>query len=176
MKRPHWIPALLLAISAGLLPADTPTPPESIRIEELQLVIRSLRSQNQELRERNDLLSRELIALRRRLETLLASQPSVPTPAPDPEPPPPGHEILDVNPNWHYLLLAAGTADNLEAGMEGRILRDNTEIARARITAVKPAQSVADILLPSLGDSGQYPRPGDRILFLRSPTPGDPAP
>ena len=130
------------------------------------MVVRALRAENRQLQDQNDLLARELIELRRRFEELSIKQAEPHSDEEELEPPPPGQEILYVNPNWHYLLVGAGTAQNLQIGREGRILRENAEIGRARITATKEQQSVADILLDSLEDRGQYPRAGDRILFL----------
>jgi hypothetical protein len=160
---------LLLFLFAPIARKDAEESVQDLRIRELQLVIRSLREENRQLRERNDLLAEELIRFRRRFEEFQRAQ--IPDTEPEKEAPPPlpGKEILYVNPNWHYLLVAGGTAHNLVVAQEGRIMRDNAEIGRARITATKERQSVADIDLESLGDRGQYPRAGDRILFMAPP-------
>ncbi|MCC5845167.1 MAG: hypothetical protein JJU05_13035 [Verrucomicrobia bacterium] len=170
MRLYRWIPLILIALQSWSAWSDSPAPPPEIRLQELELVIRSLRAENRRLQERNELLANELIQLRRRMEETQPPRGEARPAEAEPEPPPPGNEILYVNPNWHYVLVGAGTAQNLQAGQEGRILRENAEIGRVRITATKDRQSVADILLDSLGDRGQYPRAGDRILFL-SPAP-----
>lgn len=161
---------ILLMLRTWCVRADASGPPPALRLQELEVVIRSLRAENQRLQERNRVLADELIELRRRLEAAPPVPGTEEAVDAEPEPPPPGHEVLYVNPNWHYLLVGAGSAQNLQAGQEGRILRENAELGRVRITATKTRQSVADILLESLGDRGQYPRAGDRILFL-SPAP-----
>ncbi len=173
MRVNRRIPFILIALLAWSAWSDSPALPPEIRLQELELVIRSLRAENRRLQERNELLATELIHLRRRMEEAQPPREEAAHVEKEPEPPPPGNEILYVNPNWHYVLIGAGTAQNLRAGQEGRILRENAEIGRARITATKERQSVADILLESLGDRGQYPRAGDRILFL-SPAPETP--
>lgn len=190
-----WIPILLLAFNVKgraetLTSSGTPqeihrqetrlqethrqeTRLQEIHLQELQLVIRNLRAENQRLRDRNDLLSQDIILLRRHIEEIHRARNEAEPPVQERPPPPPGHEVLYVNPNWHYLLVAAGTAQNLVPQQEGRILRDNAEIGRVRVTAAKDRQSVADIDLKSLGDRGQYPRAGDRILFLNAPPAAD---
>lgn len=142
------------------------------RIEELRLVVRALRSENRRLRSRNDALANELVRLRQ----LLADEVGEPdTEAPEPEDAPPaeiplpGHAILYVNPTWHYMILDAGGEAGLTEGDTGRVMREAVEIGRARITAVKPAQAVADLDLDSLRGQGQYPRAGDRVMFLPQP-------
>lgn len=174
-----YIRLLLILLLTGWrysVSADAPETVRDIRLQELQLVIRNLRTENRRLRERNDLLANELILLQRRFEALAAAHaPSDPPGGEEAEPPPPlpGWEILYVNPNWHYLLVAGGTAQNLSPGQEGRILRENIEIGRARITATKERQSVADLMLETLGDRGNYPRAGDRLLFMARPANDD---
>lgn len=157
---------MLLTLQTWCVRADASVAPPALRLQELEVVIRSLRAENQRLQERNRVLGDELIELRRRLEAATPVSGTEDALDEEPEPSPPGHEVLYVNPNWHYLLVGAGTAQNLKAGQEGRILRENAELGRVRITATKNRQSVADILLESLEDRGQYPRAGDRILFL----------
>ena len=166
---------LLLSMPIAALRA---TPPEVLEAElqELHLVLRSLRTENEQLRNRNEMMREEIIRLRRMLTELPETLPAEPTlgpiepvapPPSDPEPAAlPGFDVIYVNPTWHYVIFEGGSDDNLEVGKTGRILREGVEIGTASITAVQEGQSVADIDLDSLGGRGQYPREGDRLMFL----------
>lgn len=145
--------------------ADRPDEALAVAVEELQLVVRALRAENETLRERNSVLFGEVSRLRRLLEEMQASRPAETVAEPE-VPPPPGFEITYVNPAWHYLILRAGTEAGLAEGRQGRVLRDGTEIAAVTLTRVKDAESVGDLDPASLRPDGRYPRAGDRILFL----------
>ncbi|MCC5847112.1 MAG: hypothetical protein JJU29_03380 [Verrucomicrobia bacterium] len=156
------------------------TPPEILEAElqELRLVLRSLRTENEQLRSRNEMMREEIIRLRRLLTELPETLPAEPTLGPiapvapppgEPEPAPlPGFDVIYVNPTWHYVIFEGGSEDGLDMGKRGRILRDGVEIGTAAITAIQAGQSVADINLDSLGGRGQYPREGDRLMFIDS--------
>jgi len=155
---------LLLLHLPGRLTAQPGSTP--VEVEELQLVVRALRAENETLRERNAVLSGEVIRLRRILEEMRASRPPEAVPEPQAPPPPPGFEITYVNPTWHYLLLQAGTESGLLEGRHGRVFRDGAEIASVTLSRVKDAESVGDLDPASLRPDGRYPRAGDRVLFL----------
>lgn len=190
---------LLLLLSALSPLRAEPSARLEAELEEMQIVVRALRAENEQLRERNRMLTDEVLRLRRLLtepvETLpnpranpraatlpdprpwdpdaapLLTRPSPPPTVEEPEPaPPPGFDIIYVNPNWHYVIFDGGTDDDLATGNRGRIMREGVEIGQATITAVKPGQSVADLDLQSFQGRGQYPRERDRMLFLPSET------
>lgn len=166
----RWILVLFFVLTAPALPGGEAD--GAPRIEELRLVIRALRADNERLRTRNDMLANEIVRLRHLLAEGLAQPAETEESAEDAPPaeaPLPGHAILYVNPTWHYMILDAGSEAGLSEGDAGRVMRDAMEIGRATVTAVKPAQAVADLDLDSLRDEGQYPRAGDRVMFLPQP-------
>jgi len=139
----------------------------SMEVEELRLVVRALRAENESLRARGEVLAGELIRLRRLLEEMRVAASASETPGEAPAPPPePGFEVTYVNPAWHYLLLAAGTDSALTEGLRGLVFREGVEIAAVTLTRVKDIESVGDVDAESLRADGRYPRAGDRIRFL----------
>lgn len=161
-----------LAAAAALLLTATlhgqSTPP-AIVLEEYRMIIRALRSENEQLRERNELLANELVRLRLLLEeTQTAPREAAAAEAEEAEAEP-GFALQYVNATWHYVLVEAGEEAGLRTGMRGRIFRDGVEMAEVLLTHVKSGQSVGDLNVDSLRDDGRYPRAGDRVLFLTQP-------
>lgn len=136
-------------------------PPE-MEIEELRMVIQTLAEENRRLKAE--------------LEQQSAFSP-LPTPTPAPPPPPtpiaqerapapsgPGAaSVLYVNPHWHYLVIDQGKEAGFSVDQQITLLREGTPLATATLTEVKPGQSVAEVNLDSLGNSGLYPRENDKV-------------
>lgn len=141
-------------------PAEAPSLPLELEVEELRLVVKTLAAENRRLKEQL-----------RSLETAPTAAPPSPTPEPTPTerrqsaaPPPEGADVLYVNPNWHYLVINQGSEDGFRVSDQVEIQRQDAPIGLAVITEVKPGQAVAEIDLDSLGSTGLYPRKHDRAV------------
>jgi uncharacterized phage infection (PIP) family protein YhgE len=73
-------------------------------------------------------------------------------------------EVLAVNQGWNFVVLSIGDRQGAVANAELIIKRGDSQIAKARITEVEPATSVADIIPGSLA-RGVRIQPGDRVIF-----------
>lgn len=146
-------------------------------LEELQAVVRALRSENDRLRrdlveqqERRRVQEREVRELRDELAGLTGTshgreqggqEKTQPVVAERPE----RFPVEYVNVDYHYVVLQAGTDQGLDLGMEGEVERDGKMVARIRVIHVLPRQSVADIQPDSLRGTGGYPQKGDVVVW-----------
>ncbi len=70
-------------------------------------------------------------------------------------------QILFVNPDWHFVILDVGINDGLSLNTELLVHRDDALVGRVRVSNVKDANAVAEIL----SDWQQQPlREGDYVL------------
>jgi archaellum component FlaG (FlaF/FlaG flagellin family) len=85
--------------------------------------------------------------------------------------------IVDVRPEWNFVVLNIGDRQGAMAGSSLIVTRGGDQIARARITSVEPATSIADII-PGSVRRGVTVQPGDRVVFEgpRARTNAAPAP
>ncbi|WFB34651.1 hypothetical protein P3T73_10820 [Kiritimatiellota bacterium B12222] len=187
-----YIITLLFCLSP--LRAQESIPPEILRaeIEELQTVISSLRSENRMLKSQNEQLVNDVLQLGHRIQAL-QKQENVPPPPqhhpqretspasisipqplvePDVEETPPEqvitggqYNVLYVNPNWHYLIVNAGSKSGIHVGDIGSVIRNQTIIARVKVSDTKDNQLTADIDLQSMAERGIYPRKDDQVRF-----------
>lgn len=73
-------------------------------------------------------------------------------------------QILAVNRNWNFVVLSIGDRQGAVIGGEMIVARNNTPIAKVRITAVEPTTSIADIIPGSIA-KGVLVQPGDMIVY-----------
>jgi uncharacterized protein (DUF3084 family) len=73
-------------------------------------------------------------------------------------------QILAVNRNWNFVVLSIGDRQGAVVGGEMVVARNNSAIARVRITAVEPTTSIADVIPGSLG-KGVIVQPGDLVIY-----------
>jgi hypothetical protein len=159
--------------------AGDTTPPELFQaeIQELQMVIRHLRDENQRLEDRNRQLMNDVLNLGQQIQAMHQLQAESPTP---PEAAPgtsteeeveeiilrPGEgTVLYVNPHWHYLIVDIGTEEGLKTGDYGTVLREGRRIGIIKVTDTKANQSIAELDLSSIEEQGVYPRSKDQVRF-----------
>jgi hypothetical protein len=71
---------------------------------------------------------------------------------------------VDVNEDLGMVVIDAGRADGLRAGMLFSVLRDQNAIARVRVADVRDTISGAVI-----EDMSGYPKKGDHLVFWKQP-------
>ena len=74
--------------------------------------------------------------------------------------------VLAVNPGWNFVVLNVGDRSGVAVNAGVVVSRNGQNIARARIKAVEPGMSIADIIPESMSH-GETVQPGDRIVFSR---------
>jgi flagellar biosynthesis chaperone FliJ len=79
-------------------------------------------------------------------------------------------KILAVDPAWNFVVLSVGDRQGAMVGGVMLVTRGGEPIARARITSVEPATSIADVLPGSLR-KGVTVQPGDGVVFEGTRTP-----
>lgn len=172
----HLIPALVVLWTHLAVSAQEPPPREILQeeVRELRTVVKTLRERNRVLERRNERLMEDIRVLGRQVRTLRESEETEAETAaesadaeqqgavPAAERPP---RVMYVNRTWHYLLIDVGTTAGLAAGDIGRVVRDGTVIGTVEITDAKTSQSVADLRIDSLDESGVYPRKRDEVRF-----------
>jgi hypothetical protein len=72
--------------------------------------------------------------------------------------------ILAVNPGWNFIVLSIGDRQGAKVGSTMLVMRGSDAIAKARITAVEPSQSIADVL-PGSVRKGITVQPGDTVIY-----------
>jgi len=152
-------------------------PPEILKAElqELKTVVRTLRNENLKLESRNEQLMLDVVNLGRQIRSLQAridsneiedvSRSSEPNSAQPVAVRSGMFKAIYVNPTWHYLLVDAGSNDQIQVGDTGSVVRNGNIIAKINITDVKPTQSVADLDVSSLAEQGIYPKTNDQVTF-----------
>ena len=160
---------LILGICACSLNGAELPPPEILQaeIQELKSIVKTLRNENRELRIQNRQLMTEILQLEPRKSSPAQVLPEKRESSNNEEPTVPRgvHSVLYVNPNWHYLLVEGGSESDIRKGSTGSVIRDGEIIARVTVTDSKPNQSVAELDLNSLSQSGIYPRKDDQVRF-----------
>lgn len=159
------------------------TPPAILKaeIQELQSVVSTLRDSNQKLEQQNQQLMTEMLHMSqqiRELQSLQSTRQTVAAVAPSaadvadaaasPVTPQAGSNlirVLYVNPNWHYLLIDAGSKRGVTNGATGTLRRGDEIIGRVVVTDTKENQAVAELDLDSLTERGVYPRKDDEVSF-----------
>jgi hypothetical protein len=72
--------------------------------------------------------------------------------------------ILAVNPGWNFVVLSIGDRQGAKVGSTMLVMRGSDAIAKARITAVEPSSSIADVL-PGSVRKGVTVQPGDTVIY-----------
>lgn len=152
-------------------------------VQELQSVVSTLRDSNQKLEQQNQQLMTEILHMSQQIRELQSLQSTrqtetvaaVSSPAADmadaavsPVTPQAGSNlirVLYVNPNWHYLLIDAGSKRGVTNGATGTLRRGDEIIGRVVVTDTKENQAVAELDLDSLTQRGVYPRKDDEVSF-----------
>ena len=84
--------------------------------------------------------------------------------------------ILAVNGGWNFVVISVGDKQGSVMGATMLILRGGEPIAKARVSSVEAATSIADIL-PGSVRRGVTVQPGDTVIFEgRTVAGGQPAP
>lgn len=84
--------------------------------------------------------------------------------------------ILAVNGGWNFVVISVGDKQGAVMGATMLILRGGEPIAKARVSSVEAATSIADIL-PGSVRRGVTVQPGDTVIFEgRTVAGGQPAP
>ena len=73
-------------------------------------------------------------------------------------------KILAVNPGWNFVVLSVGDKQGAAVGAGMIVMRGGEAIAKAKITSVEPATSIADII-PGSVRRGVTVQPGDTVLY-----------
>ncbi len=73
-------------------------------------------------------------------------------------------KILAINPGWNFVVLSIGDKQGAAVGAGMIVMRGGEAIAKAKITSVEPATSIADII-PGSVRRGVTVQPGDTVLY-----------
>ena len=73
-------------------------------------------------------------------------------------------KILAINPGWNFAVLSIGDKQGAAVGAVMIVMRGGEAIAKAKITSVEPATSIADIV-PGSVRRGVTVQPGDTVLY-----------
>ena len=73
-------------------------------------------------------------------------------------------KVLAVNPGWNFMVLSVGDKQGAAVGAIMVVMRGGEAIAKAKITSVEPATSIADIV-PGSVRRGVTVQPGDTVLY-----------
>jgi uncharacterized phage infection (PIP) family protein YhgE len=87
--------------------------------------------------------------------------------------------IEAVNPGWNFVVINVGDKQGATVNSPLVIVRNGQNIGKAKITAVEPTTSIADVIPGSMA-RGQSVQPGDEVIFAgtrgAAPAAGAPAP
>lgn len=72
--------------------------------------------------------------------------------------------ILEVNPEWNYVVINKGEEDELAADIQGYVHRGNQYVGRIKVTSVKERVAIAQII-PGSVTEGAALQPGDTLFF-----------
>lgn len=73
-------------------------------------------------------------------------------------------QVLAVNRNWNFIVISVGDRQGAVVGGEMIVARNNSQVAKVRITAVEPTTSIADII-PGSMIRGASVQPGDTVIY-----------
>jgi uncharacterized phage infection (PIP) family protein YhgE len=73
-------------------------------------------------------------------------------------------KVLAVNPGWNFVVLSVGDKQGAAVGANMLVMRGGEPIAKAKITSVEPATSIADVV-PGSVRRGITVQPGDQVIF-----------
>ncbi len=163
---------LMLMLGVMAVPARTEEDSELLRveIEELRMVVRTLRAENERLVTRNRRLTDDLVNLGRLVQELRARAEAAPGVAVrgEPEDAEKGmsYPIVYVNGQFHYVIVDGGSSRGLKVGAMGELLRGEDQVlGKVTLSDVKATQSVGELDAAALSAAGVYPKPGDRVVF-----------
>lgn len=74
--------------------------------------------------------------------------------------------VINTQPNWNYVIIDAGTQQDVSIGSRLGVMRGDTKIAELNVTTVEANRAGADIILDTLM-VGESVHIGDRVISIR---------
>ncbi len=74
--------------------------------------------------------------------------------------------VINTQPNWNYVIIDAGTQQDVSIGSRLGVMRGDKKIAELNVTTVEANRAGADIILSTLM-AGESVHIGDRIISIR---------
>lgn len=74
--------------------------------------------------------------------------------------------VINTQPNWNYVIIDAGTRQDVSIGSRLGVMRGDTKIAELNVTTVEANRAGADIILDTLM-AGESVHIGDRVISIR---------